>query len=132
MAGTGAATGRALERGRRAVSGCACGLVVPGIRGRRPRARRGERAQGQGGPGRARGRAQAGGAYQGGVQRGKAVLIRLRRGEPPALRLRVAADLRVAVLCVVALVVLVVPVELSGGLALGELVRAVAKGQISR
>src|SRR5690349_5720041 len=122
MAGTGAATGRALERGRRAVSGCACGLVVPGIRGRRPRARRGERAQGQGGPGRARGRAQAGGAYQGGVQRGKAVLIRL----------RVAADLRVAVLCVVALVVLVVPVELSGGLALGELVRAVAKGQISR
>src|SRR4029077_1453322 len=46
--------------------------------------------------------------------------------------LLVAANIGVAVLRLVALAVLVVPVELAGGLALGELVRAIAERQILR
>src|SRR5882672_5761857 len=53
-------------------------------------------------------------------------------GRAADLRLLVAAYFRVAVLPLVALAVLVVPVELAGGLALGELVRAVAERQILR
>jgi hypothetical protein len=44
--------------------------------------------------------------------------------------LRVAANLGVNVLRVVALPVFIVPVELSGDLTLGELVGAVAEGQV--
>src|SRR5260221_6410699 len=76
VAGTGTATGRAVERRGEPVprrSGC---LVISAFGERRCCAARREGGEGQGGPGRARGGAQAGGAPQSGVQRRKAVLGR--------------------------------------------------------
>src|SRR6266581_6552804 len=62
MAGAGAATGRAVERRGEPVPRRPGGFVVSVFGERRCRAARREGAEGQGGPGRARGRAKAGGA----------------------------------------------------------------------
>src|SRR5438034_8166800 len=74
VAGTGTATGRAVERGGEPVPRRSGSLVVPVFGKRRRSAARGEGAEGQGGPGRARSGAKAGRAPQGGIQRRKAVL----------------------------------------------------------
>src|SRR5712691_10131788 len=94
MAGTGTAAGRTLERGHGALSGCEGRLIVSIRRKRRRRADRRVHAGGRGGARGVRGRAQAGGAHEGGVQRGKAVLGRprpIRRGFCPLVRARSVA-----------------------------------------
>src|SRR6267143_837822 len=62
MAGTGTAAGRAVERGGDPVPRRSGSLVDPVFGERRCRAARREGAEGEGGPGRARGGAKAGGA----------------------------------------------------------------------
>src|SRR6266853_1870788 len=79
MAGTGTATGRAVERRGEPVPRRSGSLVISVFGERRGRAARREGAEGQGGPGRARGGAKTGGAPQSGVQRRKAVLGRRKR-----------------------------------------------------
>src|SRR5438034_8996603 len=60
VAGTGTATGRAVERGGEPVPRRSGSLVVPVFGKRRRSAARRESAEGQGGPGRARSGAKAG------------------------------------------------------------------------